>query len=179
MFVSGKPVGLRHQTCAVRDRREEHGDGSISADSDAAVNAPAVRAPAPAPAPAAAADDDAPAAAGDAPAAAGDAAYDTDDAGGGAAAAGGADAAAAAEAGDDVLDMGDFTSWQPDTWDAVDFNKIPFPTGPHAQHLFGSVLLCGGYDLVARPRPPCQARHCVGRPHSGLEGRLSPQPYRS
>ena len=29
-----------------------------------------------------------------------------------------------------VLDMGDFTTWQPQTWDKVDYDKIQFPTDP-------------------------------------------------
>jgi hypothetical protein len=42
---------------------------------------------------------------------------------------GGADAAA--EDGDRiVLDVGDFTSWEPDTWEYADYDKIQFPTDP-------------------------------------------------
>jgi hypothetical protein len=46
---------------------------------------------------------------------------DTDNAGGG--------GPAAAEDGN-ILDVGDFMSWQPDTWQYVDFDKIQFPTDP-------------------------------------------------
>jgi hypothetical protein len=84
---------------------DDDGDASISEDSDAtgrAIRDAAVTAPAPAIV---------------------NAYDDTDDTGGGADA-GGAGAPAAPAAAEDadrnVLDMGDFTTWQPDTWDAVD-----------------------------------------------------------
>jgi hypothetical protein len=55
---------------------------------------------------------------------------DTNDAGGsGADASGGGGADAAAEDGI-VLDVEEFTTWQPDTWQFVDFDKIQFPTDP-------------------------------------------------
>jgi hypothetical protein len=94
----------------------DDGDASISEDSNAPGRA--IRdATATVPAPAIANADDV-----------------TDNAGGGAAAAGGGDAgapaapAAAEDADSNVLDMGDFTIWQPDTWDAVDYDQIQFPT---------------------------------------------------
>jgi hypothetical protein len=113
-------------------------DGSISPVSDpasptaapapapaaagaAAHDAPSTAAPSAAAAAAAAAADGARAAADNAPLAADAAASDTDEAGG---------AAADGDAGRDVLDVEDFTTWQPDTWHAVDFDKIPFPTDP-------------------------------------------------
>ncbi len=38
---------------------------------------------------------------------------------------------AAAEDGDHiVLDVADFTSWEPNTWQYVDYDKIQFPTDP-------------------------------------------------
>jgi hypothetical protein len=44
---------------------------------------------------------------------------------------GGGGADAAAEDGDSiVLDVGDFTSWEPDTSQYVDYDKIQFPTDP-------------------------------------------------
>jgi hypothetical protein len=104
-------------------------DGELSSMSDDSDGRAIAAAPAPAPAMANADD-----------AAAGGA--DADNAGGGAAAAGDAAAAggggagapaapAAAEDADrNVLDMGDFTTWQPDTWDYVDYDKIQFPTDP-------------------------------------------------
>jgi hypothetical protein len=97
----------------------DDGDASISEDSDApgrAIRNAAAKASAPA---IANADDD------------------TDFAGGGADAAaggGGAGAPAAPNAAEDadrnVLDMGDFMTWQPDTWVSVDYDKIQFPTDP-------------------------------------------------
>ncbi len=34
------------------------------------------------------------------------------------------------DAGRDVLDVEDFNTCQPDIWDTVDFDMIPFPTDP-------------------------------------------------
>lgn len=131
------------------------GDGSISADSDngsndniASATATAVRAAgAPATAPATAPADD-----------------DTDVAAGGAIAGGGAAAAPAAAEdagrdvfGRDVLDMGDFTTWQPDTWDAVDFNKIPFPTDP--MHSICSVRSYFAVAMILWHDPALRAKH--------------------
>lgn len=55
---------------------------------------------------------------------------DTNDAGGGGADAGGGGGADAAAEDGIVLDVADFTSWQPDTWQYVDYDKIQFPTDP-------------------------------------------------
>jgi hypothetical protein len=109
---------------------------SISEDGDAPVNA-IHNAAAPAPAPAIVNADD-----------------DTNDDGGRAdaagdeAAGGGADAPAApvaAEGADrNVLDVGEFTSWQPDTWEYVDYHKIQFPTDPML-----SICLVRSYFAVA------------------------------
>ena len=61
----------------------------------------------------------------------------TNDGGGGADAGGGGSADAGGGGGADaaaedgiVLDVADFTSWQPDTWQYVDYDKIQFPTDP-------------------------------------------------
>ena len=117
----------------------DDGDGSISPVSDpaspsrrgvgqsappppaAAAPVPAAAAAAAAPVPAAAAAAAAPASAAAAAVAADAAAYDTDEAGA---------AATDGDAGRNVLDVEEFTTWQPDTWHAVDFDKIPFPTDP-------------------------------------------------
>jgi hypothetical protein len=52
--------------------------------------------------------------------------------------------------------LDDFTSWTPDTWDAVAYDEIPFPTDPTRNispvrtYLAAAMILWYGGDLRAK-----------------------------
>ena len=103
---------------------------------------------------------------------------DTNDAGGGGADAGGGGGADAAAEDGIVLDVADFTSWQPDTWQYVDYDKIQFPTDPMLSicsvRSYFAVAMILFYDLRESTPVRGMASPRRGRPPFTKTFRLEP-----